>query len=90
MRPGRLLAGLAVGVGLLTLLPATPASAHPLGNFTVNQHSGLVVSHDQITVELVVDMAEIPTFQTRSEIDSDGDGTVSPCEAGSYRQRACA
>ena len=90
MNPGRLLAGLAVGVGLLTLLPATPASAHPLGNFTVNQHSGLVVSPDRITVELVVDMAEIPTFQTRSEIDTDGDTTVSPGEAGAYRQRACA
>ena len=90
MKRGRLLAGLAVGAGLLTVLPATPASGHPLGNFTVNQHSALVVSPGRVTIELVVDMAEIPTFQARSEIDTDGDTTVSPNEAAAYRQRACA
>ncbi len=89
MRWRGLLAGLAV-VGFVTLLPATSASAHPLGNFTVNQHSGLVVGAGRITVELVVDMAEIPTFQARSDIDTDGDRTVSPGEASAYRQRACA
>jgi nickel/cobalt transporter (NicO) family protein len=90
VRGRRFAACLAVGVGLLTVLTATPASAHPLGNFTVNQHSGLVVSPGRVTVELVVDMAEIPTFQARSEIDTDADKTVAPIEADAYRQRACA
>ena len=77
----RLLASAALTVGLLALLPATPASAHPLGNFTVNQHAGLRLSPDRVTVQLVVDMAEIPAFQTRSEIDADRDKAVSPEEA---------
>lgn len=90
MRGRRFAVCLAVGAGLLTVLLATPASAHPLGNFTVNQHSGLVVTPGRISLELVVDMAEIPTFQARSEIDIDGDKTVSPVETETYRQRACA
>ena len=90
MNPRRLLAALALAAALAILLPAAPASAHPLGNFTVNQHSGLIVASGLVTVDLVVDMAEIPTFQARSEIDTDGDKTVSPEEAGVYRQRACA
>ena len=90
MKGCRLAAALALGAALITALPATPASAHPLGNFTVNQHSGLVVSPGRVALELVVDMAEIPTFQARSEIDTDGDKTVSPIETDAYRQRTCA
>ena len=85
----RLLASGAMTVGLLALLPATPALAHPLGNFTVNQHAGLRLTPDRVTVQMVVDMAEIPAFQTRSEIDTDRDKVVSPEEAAGYRQRAC-
>lgn len=85
----RLLIGLALTAGAVISLPATPATAHPLGNFTVNQHSGLLVTAGGVTVHLVVDMAEIPTFQTRPEIDTDGNKMVSPDEAASYRRRAC-
>jgi nickel/cobalt transporter (NicO) family protein len=90
MTARRLLAGAALAVGLVTLWTSAPASAHPLGNFTVNQHSGLIVTPTAVKVHLVVDMAEIPTFQTRSEIDTDHDKTISPAEAATYRQRACA
>lgn len=90
MTSRRFLAGLAITIGISTLWPASPASAHPLGNFTVNQHSGLIVTPTAVTVEMVVDMAEIPTFQTRSEIDTDHDKAISPGEAAAYRQRACA
>ena len=89
MNGRRLLASAALTAGLLGVLPATPASAHPLGNFTVNQHAGLRLAPDRVTVQMVVDMAEIPTFQTRSEIDTDRDKVVSPDEAAAYRQRAC-
>ena len=41
----------------------TAASAHPLGNFTVNRYSGLVVAADAVTVDHVLDLAEIPTAQ---------------------------
>lgn len=46
-----------------TSIISAPASAHPLGNFTINQFSGIEVTRDEVTVHYVVDMAEIPTIQ---------------------------
>ena len=78
------------GVAALVLLPATAALAHPLGNFTVNTYSGLRVAPDGVAVDLVLDMAEIPTYQERtSVIDTDHDGQVSPAEEAAYRGAAC-
>jgi len=62
-------------VGLLAaavVLPSAVASAHPLGNFSVNQYSGLRVSAERVDVDLVVDMAEIPTFQAKKDVDAAG------------------
>ena len=67
----RLLLFLAVIAGAL-VVPATVASAHPLGNFTVNQYSRLRVTPTGVDLDLVIDMAEIPTFQARSEVDALG------------------
>ena len=39
------------------------ASAHPLGNFTVNRFSRVEVAGPRIYVRYVLDLAEIPTFQ---------------------------
>jgi nickel/cobalt transporter (NicO) family protein len=39
------------------------ASAHPLGNFTVNRFSRLEVAGQRVYVLYVLDLAEIPTFQ---------------------------
>jgi nickel/cobalt exporter len=39
------------------------ASAHPLGNFTVNRYTGALVSPDHILLDHVFDFAEIPTAQ---------------------------
>ena len=55
------LAVLAV-VAAALLAPAT-ASAHPLGNFTINRFSRVEVSGHRIYIRYVLDMAEIPTFQ---------------------------
>ena len=41
------------------------ASAHPLGNFTINHSSSIVASGDRVYVDYVLDMAEIPTLQAR-------------------------
>jgi nickel/cobalt transporter (NicO) family protein len=69
----------------LTLVSAPArASAHPLGNFTVNQYSRLDVGREAIGVRYVVDMAEIPAFQERQAIDKDGDGQVSTAEGAAY------
>jgi ABC-type nickel/cobalt efflux system permease component RcnA len=53
------LAGVAV---LAAALPAV-AQAHPLGNFTVNRYSLVVVGKGSVKVTFVLDEAEIPTFQ---------------------------
>jgi nickel/cobalt transporter (NicO) family protein len=58
----RLLLVLAMLAGIAALAPAT-ASAHPLGNFTVNRYSLIDVERGAVSVRFVVDMAEIPTFQ---------------------------
>jgi nickel/cobalt transporter (NicO) family protein len=39
------------------------ASAHPLGNFTVNRFSRIEVAGPRVYVRYVLDLAEIPTFQ---------------------------
>lgn len=75
---------------LLGHLGAAPAAAHPLGNFTVNHHSTLLVGREQIVVEQLLDMAEIPAYQERAAMDRDGDATPSAAEADAYRQSRCA
>jgi nickel/cobalt exporter len=45
------------------LVPAGVASAHPLGNFTINRFARVEVAGHRLYVRYVVDMAEIPTLQ---------------------------
>jgi len=45
------------------LLAPAAASAHPLGNFTINRFSRVEVSGHRLYVRYVLDMAEIPTYQ---------------------------
>jgi ABC-type nickel/cobalt efflux system permease component RcnA len=85
----RFLAASVLAVAILVGLPASPAGAHPLGNFSLNQHTGIVVRPHGVDLELVVDMAEIPTFQIRPEIDTDHDRAISEAESAAYRQHAC-
>lgn len=83
----RLLAtGLALAAGAAA--PVT-AAAHPLGNFTINHAAELRVAPDRIDVELVIDMAEIPTFQERQEMDADEDGSVGDAEAAAWADATC-
>jgi len=63
---------------------APAASAHPLGNFTVNRYSGIVVAPGRARIDYVLDMAEIPTFQERPRIDANGDGVESDPERQAY------
>jgi ABC-type nickel/cobalt efflux system permease component RcnA len=50
------------GVVWALVLPAV-ASAHPLGNFTINRFSRVEVAGPRVYVHYVLDLAEIPTFQ---------------------------
>jgi ABC-type nickel/cobalt efflux system permease component RcnA len=61
-----------LAVCALVLLPAGTASAHPLGNFTVNRYDGLVVAPGTLRVLHVEDLAEIPATQAESAIDKQG------------------
>ena len=55
---------LALVIGLAAaLLAPVAASAHPLGNFTINRFSRIETSGPRLYVRYVLDLAEIPTFQ---------------------------
>ena len=81
------IAFLTVAAGLL--LPAS-AAAHPLGNFTINHYAGLTIAPDRIDIDAVIDMAEIPAFQERQTMDTDGDGSVADDEGAAWAVGACA
>lgn len=73
---------------VLTSLAAT-AHAHPLGNFTVNHHTGLILRQDAVQALIVVDRAEIATAQERPRVDRDHSGGVDPAEARSFAAEGC-
>ncbi|CAN5914833.1 hypothetical protein BH23ACT10_BH23ACT10_05820 [soil metagenome] len=87
-----------VGVAAVVLLVsaaalvigAAPASAHPLGNFTTNTSTALTLHPDRIAVTYVVDLAEIPAFRARGDLDTDGDDTIADEETQGYARRECA
>lgn len=74
---------------LMVALAPGAALAHPLGNFTINLYNGLAISPDSATVDHVMDMAEIPAFQERQRMDSDGDGEVSEFEGATWADTTC-
>ena len=53
---------------------ATSASAHPLGNFTINRYSRIEPSGNRLYVLYVLDLAEIPTFQAKPKVAAEGEG----------------
>jgi ABC-type nickel/cobalt efflux system permease component RcnA len=61
-----------LAVAVTALVGAGVAAAHPLGNFTTNHYAEVVVSGDRAYVYYVLDLAEIPTFQARSDVESLG------------------
>ena len=69
---------------------ALPASAHPLGNFSVNIYNGIVVAPDEVRIDHVIDVAEIPTVQAMPTMDADGDGRVAASELASFARGRCA
>lgn len=85
----RLLLGSLAGVALVVATP-TAASAHPLGNFTVNHYIGVTLTPTSVDARVVVDTAEIPTAQQRGAIDVDGNGTLSEVEAAAWARASCA
>ncbi|MFF4542403.1 nickel/cobalt transporter [Streptomyces aureus] len=71
------------------LSPAAAAPAHPLGNFTVNYHTGLGLHPDRLDATVVIDRAEISTLQERTVVDADHNGAISSAEARTYAKASC-
>jgi nickel/cobalt exporter len=82
---------LALLLSLAALALVVPAaSAHPLGNFTINHYNGIRVAAAAVVIDHVTDFAEIPTFAEKQTMDLDGDGAISATEAADYQRSACA
>jgi nickel/cobalt transporter (NicO) family protein len=84
VRTARRLAALTVLGFSLLVMTAGVASAHPLGNFTINTYDGIVVVPGEVQVTYVLDMAEIPTFQLGRALDADGDGIAGRAELAAF------
>lgn len=79
-----------VVAAVLAILPSGTALAHPLGNFTVNRYAEVVVHPADISMEYIVDMAEIPTYQEITQtIDKNHDGVTDESETTAYRTTRC-
>ncbi|MDQ2966079.1 MAG: hypothetical protein M3R57_09560, partial [Chloroflexota bacterium] len=87
--PNRARIAAAVAGLVLSLVVPALALAHPLGNFTINHYAGIRVEADRVILDVVIDQAEIPTFQEKLRIDTDSDGSVSDAEAEAERIAAC-
>ncbi len=70
---------------LFILLIAVPAVwAHPLGNFTISRYTHLQLQPETVELLYIIDMAEIPTFQERQQIDINRDDVVDAAEQEAY------
>ncbi len=77
--------GLAIWVAaLLMAVAALPATAHPLGNTSVNLYERVEISSDEISVRFVLDISEFPALREKQFADTNDDGTVDPTEAETY------
>jgi ABC-type nickel/cobalt efflux system permease component RcnA len=75
---------LAIAALFIGMVPTTPAAAHPLGNFSVNQYSRIEIGTDKASLLYVLDLAELPTVADRPLLDTDGDGAIAEAERESY------
>jgi nickel/cobalt exporter len=76
-------------ITILAHLFAPVAAAHPLGNFTINQYAGLHATRQAMTLDYVLDMAEIPAFQEVASFDTNENGQPDPDEAAHYHPGQC-
>jgi ABC-type nickel/cobalt efflux system permease component RcnA len=84
-----------VGIILLAILAfgfggMGNASAHPLGNFTVNHFARLEIGPERVDIHYVVDMAEIPTFQTLQTLGTNGQESPAETTLHHYLQQVVA
>jgi nickel/cobalt exporter len=80
----------AAALALIAAVAPGTVLAHPLGNFTINHYAEITVTPTEVRLDVVIDMAEIPTFQERRTIDADGDGDVTDEESAAAAPVYCA
>lgn len=81
-----LLSIIAMSMMLITAPPRS-ASAHPMGNFTINHYSALTIGEDRVDIHFVLDMAEIPAYQELGAIRADHNTNLTPAESDAYTSR---
>ena len=62
----------ALAVAAVALAVPRGAAAHPLGNFTVNHYAAVELAGNRVFVRYVLDLAEIPTFQSGDRVRAPG------------------
>ena len=62
----------ALAVSAVALAAPRGAAAHPLGNFTVNHYAAVELAGNRVFVRYVLDLAEIPTFQSGDRVSAPG------------------
>jgi nickel/cobalt transporter (NicO) family protein len=83
-------AAVVAAVAALVLLPAGAASAHPLGNFTINHYNGLILTPDRVSDNAVIDAAELPTLQLRDEVRAVGPDAYAASACAGYAEKLMA
>ncbi len=58
-----------------------------MGNFSINQYTGVEVDTSAVRLRQFLDLAEIPTFQESQNIDTDKNGSLSDAELGVYLEK---
>jgi nickel/cobalt transporter (NicO) family protein len=81
--------GAAAGTLLLALLTTSIASradtvASLLGNFTINQYSGLTLAQSAVAVHYTVVYGQLPALRELRAADADGNGVTSQAERDAY------
>src|SRR5262249_54882157 len=80
----------AVALALLACVPIHARAdtvASLLGNFTVNQYSGLELRADDIGVHHVIVFGQLPALRELHLADADGDGVTTQAERDAYAGR---
>lgn len=74
-------------LGLVFLTLVMPASAHPLGNFSINQYFSFDLRTPEPALYYLADLAEIPSFAELDLLDTDFDSNVTNDEIKAYLDR---
>jgi ABC-type nickel/cobalt efflux system permease component RcnA len=56
-----------ISVIVFALCTSRIAQAHPMGNFSVNHYAKIDLKSDRVTIQYIIDLAEIPAFQEMQE-----------------------